>query len=96
MQETPVRFLGQEDPLEKGKATHSSILAWRTPWTVHQVTKSQTRQSDFHFTSRRRDILTQATACMKLEVIILSEIKPVTKGQMLYFTHMTPLEEPNL
>ena len=27
MQETPVRFLGQEDPLEKGKATHSSILA---------------------------------------------------------------------
>ena len=34
MQETPVRFLGQEDPLEKGKATHSSILAWRIPWTV--------------------------------------------------------------
>ena len=34
MQETPVRFLGQEDPLEKGKATHSSILASRIPWTV--------------------------------------------------------------
>ena len=34
MQETPVRFLGQEDPLEKGKPTHSSILAWRIPWTV--------------------------------------------------------------
>ena len=33
MQETSVRFLGQEDPLEKGKATHSSILAWRIPWT---------------------------------------------------------------
>ena len=31
MQETPVRFLGQEDPLEKGQATHSSILAWRIP-----------------------------------------------------------------
>ena len=29
-----VRFLDWEDPLEKGKATHSSILAWRTPWTV--------------------------------------------------------------
>ena len=28
-----VRSLGQEDPLEKGKATHSSILAWRIPWT---------------------------------------------------------------
>ena len=34
MEETLVRFLGQEDPLEKGKATHSSILAWRSPWTV--------------------------------------------------------------
>ena len=33
MQEMQVRFLGQEDPLEKGKATHSSILAWRIPWT---------------------------------------------------------------
>ena len=34
MQETWVRPLGQEDPLEKGTATHSSILAWRIPWTV--------------------------------------------------------------
>ena len=33
MQETWVRFLGQEDPLEKEMATHSSILAWRIPWT---------------------------------------------------------------
>ena len=34
MQETLVRFLGLEDSLEKGKATYSSILAWRIPWTV--------------------------------------------------------------
>ena len=34
MQETWVRTLGLEDPLEKGTATHSSILAWRIPWTV--------------------------------------------------------------
>ena len=33
MQETWVRSLGQEDPLEKGMATHSNILAWRIPWT---------------------------------------------------------------
>ena len=33
MQETWVRSLGQEDPLEKGMATHSSILAWSIPWT---------------------------------------------------------------
>ena len=34
MQETSVRSLGWKDPLEKGKVTHSSILAWRIPWTV--------------------------------------------------------------
>ena len=33
MQEIWVQFLGQEDPLEKGMATHSLILAWRIPWT---------------------------------------------------------------
>ena len=33
MQETWVRSLGQEDPLEKAMATHTSILAWRIPWT---------------------------------------------------------------
>ena len=32
--ETWVRFLGWEDPLEKGKTMHSSFLAWRIPWTV--------------------------------------------------------------
>ena len=33
MQETQVQSLGQEDPLEKAMATHSSILAWEVPWT---------------------------------------------------------------
>ena len=33
MQEIWVQSLGQDDPLKKGKATHSSILAWRIPWT---------------------------------------------------------------
>ena len=33
MQETWVQSLGWEDPLEEGKATHSSVLAWRIPWT---------------------------------------------------------------
>ena len=33
MQETLVQLLGQEDPLEKEMATHSSILAWKIPWT---------------------------------------------------------------
>ena len=34
VRETWVRSLGWEDPLEKGTAVHSSILAWRTPWTL--------------------------------------------------------------
>ena len=37
VRETWVRSLGLEDPLEKGKATHSSILAWRIPWTVYSL-----------------------------------------------------------
>ena len=37
MRETGVRSLGWEDPLEKGKATHSNILAWRIPWTVWSI-----------------------------------------------------------
>ena len=49
-QETWVRSLGQEDPLEKGMATHSSILAWRIPWTEKpsglQSMRSQTAGHD--------------------------------------------------
>ena len=37
MQKTWVQSLGWEDPLEKGKATHSGILAWRIPWTVYSM-----------------------------------------------------------
>ena len=37
MRETWVRSLGREDPLEKGTATHSSILAWRVPWTLRSL-----------------------------------------------------------
>ena len=50
IQETRVQSLGQEDPLEKGMATHSSILAWRIPWTEEpgglQFVGSQRVQQD--------------------------------------------------
>ena len=53
VRETQVPSLGWEDPLEEGMASHSSILAWKIPWTeepggatVHRVTKSWTRLSD--------------------------------------------------
>ena len=53
MWETWGRSLGWEDPLEKGEATHSSILAWRIPWAVHGIAKSWTRLSDFHLHLRK-------------------------------------------
>ena len=51
MQETPVRSPSRKDPLEKGMAPYSSVLAWRIPWTergawwavVHGVAESQNR-----------------------------------------------------
>ena len=50
MRETQVRFLGWEEPLEKGMATHSSILVWRIPWTeepgrLQSVGSGQSMQS---------------------------------------------------
>ena len=57
IQEMWVGSVGQEDPLEKGLATHSSILAWRILWTkepvaVHGTTKSQTRLKRLSSSSR--------------------------------------------
>ena len=50
MQETWVRSLGWEDPLKGRTVTHSSILAWKIPWTtVHGVAMNQTQLRDFHF-----------------------------------------------
>ena len=56
MRETWVQSLGLEDPLDKEMAIHSSILAWRIPWTEEPgglqggVAKNRTRLSDFTFT----------------------------------------------
>ena len=55
MQETPVQFLGQKDPLEEGMSTHSSILAWSIPmdrrawWaTVHSVAELDMTEETEH------------------------------------------------
>ena len=61
MREAWVQSLGQEDPLEKEMATHSSILAWRIPWTENLVGYSPwgckesdtTEQLHFHFPSKQ-------------------------------------------
>ena len=72
MQKTPVQFLGWEDPLEKGKATHCSILAWRIPWTVfHGDAKSQTQLSDFQGSPRRETTET----CMVRSSLLCEDLK---------------------
>ena len=49
MWETWVQRLGWEDPLEKAKATHSSILAWRTPWTVQSMDRKELTKTEQTF-----------------------------------------------
>ena len=53
MRETQLRSLGWEDPLEKGKATHSSILAWRIPWTVWSTGSQRVGHDWTTFKARR-------------------------------------------
>ena len=50
MQETWVRSLGWDNPLEKGKATHSSILAWRIPWSIQSMGSQKVRRDCVTFT----------------------------------------------
>ena len=51
MWETWARFLGWEDILEKGEATHSSILAWRIPWTIQSMGSQRVGHNSATFTS---------------------------------------------
>ena len=63
MQKIRVQSLSQEDLLEKGMATHSSILAWRIPWTVHGAAKSwtQLKQPSTHI--RISEVVTLEGGC---------------------------------
>ena len=86
MQETWVRFLGQEDPLEKEMATHSSTVAWRIPWTeepgrlqsmgLQESDMTQQRKGESYFNQEQSEawVLQWGTA----------EI-PWTKGKCAYF-----------
>ena len=54
MQETQVLSLGQENPLEKGTTTHSSILAWRIPWTEESAGYSPWGHKELDMTEKLR------------------------------------------
>ena len=86
MQETWIRSLGWEDPLKKGKATHSRILAWRIPWTVlvRGIKKNQTRLSNFCFLLTRASLIAQLVkkppAMQEAPVRFLGWEDPLEKG----------------
>ena len=95
MQDTWVRSLGWEDPLEKEMVTHFSILAWRIPWmekpgrlTVHGVAKSRTWLNDFTFTfspgnflppSDRETSHLYSGVCLKLPMVSTNDRGPKTE-----------------
>ena len=66
--ETQVRFLGQEDPLEKEMVTHSSILAWKIPWTEEpgslQPMGSQRAGHEVRVTSRYETKVSSSCHCV--------------------------------
>ena len=93
MWETWVRFLGWEDPLEKGQATHPSVLAWRIPWAVIvcEVAKSQTRLSDSHLHSLPLQVSVQFSSVAQSRPTLCDLMNRITPGlpvhhQLLEFT----------
>ena len=100
MQETWVRSLGQENPLEKEMATHSSVLAWEIPWTeepgrfiVHGIEKIQTRLSDSttenFFTAQWNKGVSWKKKKKKSWVLGSPPIKR-SKGKVLHSCHLSP------
>ena len=80
MWETWVRSLGWEYPLEKGKATHSSVLAWRIPCS-YGVAKSRARLSDFHF-----HLPMQETQETWIQSLIQEDTVGLGKGKLLQYS----------
>ena len=95
MQETRVRSLGREDPLEKGRATHSSILVWRIPWREEpgrlQSMESQRVRHDWatplHFTSYSHKL-----QCYSFETKVVLSKGKLLKKKKKKFILWNPLQ----
>ena len=74
IRETWVRFLGWEDPLEKGTSTHSSILAWRIPWTVWSLGSQRVRYNWATFTSHNHIILSLVPGLYNRSLLAINSI----------------------
>ena len=88
--ETRVRSLGREDPLEKEMAIHSSTIAWKIPWTEEpgrlqsMGSQSQTRLSDFTFTTKYSIWLCSINVCW-LELKFIMKWKVIYDGAVPVF-----------
>ena len=97
MQDVQFRFLGREDPLEKEMATHSSILAWRIPWTeepggvwatVHGIAKSRTQAPTcIHHSSMYTTVIFRTLKTGRSPFIILITMKPWTGWEVVWLNH---------
>ena len=67
--ETWVLSLGWEDPLEKGKATHSSILAWRIPWTCPRAHKESDMTEPLSFSLKKKKPIITSTVQITVKLV---------------------------
>ena len=85
IQETQVQSLSQEDPLEKGMATFSNILAWRIPWTEGldgpQSTGSQCQTPLSNYISGKHDSHAFMDACMLSHSVVRLSVTPWTAAR---------------
>ena len=88
MWETWVRSLGWEDPLEKGKATHSSILAWRIPWTIQSMGSQRVGNNRDTFTFHREYHEKHYKPTLLTSIVMLKSYK-LEKIFERAFTHLT-------
>ena len=80
MQETQVRSLGQEDPLEKEMATHSSVLAWEIPWTEEPGGLQSTGSQESDTTERLNHH--QLYQCLKSHYLCVAPHSPLPRADL--------------
>ena len=95
MQETWVRSLGWEDLLEKGKATESSILAWRIPWTMQSMGSQRVRLRDFRF-SLSLILFQTVNKCIRKSFIFLVSVLYKKVSPKLLSRNKAITQNPNL
>ena len=91
MQETQVRSLGWEDPLEKEMATQSSILAWKIPWTEELIDYSPWGRKELDTIERLHFLFFLIFACYSLELFIQMDLSFLFSFVFKFFSFLSYL-----